>query len=128
MKKLMNILIVFIAINLLLLLIVGLCYNSLVVKGAYVLFSTTALIYLVCLLYGLIEDYIILIKARISKKKKQDRGTEGRNLTIKTQMIDIDGTYEVLFHGPSLKHCINQANEWANKYNCVLKAMSIFQR
>lgn len=128
MKKLMNILIVFIAINLLLLLIIGLCYNSLVVKGAYVLFSTTALIYLVCLLYGLIEDYIILIKARISKKKKQDRGTEGRNLTIKTQMIDIDGTYEVLFHGPSLKHCINQANEWANKYNCVLKAMSIFQR
>ncbi len=124
----MNILIVFIAINLLLLLIIGLCYNSLVVKGAYVLFSTTALIYLVCLLYGLIEDYIILIKARISKKKKQDRGTEGRNLTIKTQMIDIDGTYEVLFHGPSLKHCINQANEWANKYNCVLKAMSIFQR
>ena len=128
MKKLMNILIVFIAINLLLLLIVGLCYNSIVVKGAYVLFSTTALIYLVCLLYGLIEDYIILVKARISKKKKQDRGTEGRNLTLKTQMIDIDGTYEVLFHGPSLKHCINQANEWANKYNCVLKAMSISQR
>ena len=128
MKKLMNILIVFIAINLLLILIVGLCYNSLVVKGAYVLFSTTALIYLVCLLYGLIEDYIILVKAHISKKKKQDRGTEGRNLTIKTQMIDIDGTYEVLFHGPSLKHCINQANAWADKYNCVLKAMSIFQR
>ena len=128
MKKLMNILIVFIAINLLLLLIVGLCYNSHIAKGAYVLFSTTALIYLVCLLYSLIEDYIILVKARISKKKKQDRGTEGRNLTIKTQMIDIDGTYEVLFHGPSLKHCINQANAWADKYNCVLKAMSIFQR
>lgn len=128
MKKLMNILIVFIAINLLLLLIVGLCYNSLVVKGAYILFSTTALIYLVCLLYGLIEDYIILIKARISKKKKQDRGTEGRNLTIKTQMLDIDGTYEVLFHGKSLDHCISQANAWADKYNCVLKAMSIFQR
>ena len=128
MKKLMNILIVFIAINLLLLLIVGLCYNSFVVKGAYILFSMIALIYLVCLLYCLIEDYIILIKAHISKKKKQDRGTEGRNLTIKTQMIDIDGTYEVLFHGPSLKHCINQANAWADKYNCVLKTMSISQR
>ena len=128
MKKLMNILIVFIAINLLLILIVGLCYNSLVVKGAYVLFSTTTLIYLVCLLYGLIKDYIILIKARISKKKKQDRGTEGRNLTLKAQMTDIDGTYEVLFYGPSLKHCINQANNWANKYNCVLTAMSISQR
>ena len=128
MKKLMNILIVFIAINLLLLLIVGLCYNSLVVKGAYVLFSTTALIYLVCLLYGLIEDYIILVKARISKKKKQDRGTEGRNLTLKTQMLDIDGTYEVLFHGKSLDYCVSQANAWADKYNCVLKAMSISQR
>ena len=128
MKKLMNILIVFIAINLLLLLIVGLCYNSLVVKGADVLFSTTALIYLVCLLYGLIEDYIILVKARISKKKKQDRGTEGRNLTLKTQMLDIDGTYEVLFYGPSLNHCIKQAEAWADKYNCVLKAMSIFHR
>ena len=128
MKKLMNILIVFIAINLLLILIVGLCYNSFVVKGAYILFSTTALIYLVCLLYGLIEDYIILIKTRISKKKKQDRGTEGRNLTIKTQMTDIDGTYEVLFSGPSLKHCISQANDWAYEYNCVLTAMSISQR
>ena len=128
MKKLMNILIVFIAINLLLLLIIGLCYNSIVVKGAYVLFSTTALIYLVCLLYGLIEDYIILVKARISKKKKQDRGTEGRNLTLKTQMLDIDGTYEVLFHGKSLDHCVSQANAWADKYNCVLKAMSISQR
>lgn len=128
MKKLMNILIVFIAINLLLILIVGLCYNSPVVKGAYVLFSTTALIYLVCLLYCLIEDYIILVKAHISKKKKQDRGTERRNLTIKTQMLDIDGTYEVLFHGKSLDHCVSQANAWADKYNCVLKAMSIFQR
>ena len=128
MKKLINILIVFIAINLLLLLIVGLCYNSSVAKGAYALFSAIALIYLVCILYDLIEGYIALVKAHSSKKKKQDRGTEGRNLTIKTQMIDIDGTYEVLFHGPSLKHCINQANAWADKYNCVLKAMSIFQR
>ena len=34
MKKLMNILIVFIAIHLLLLLIVGLCYNSLVNLGS----------------------------------------------------------------------------------------------
>ena len=128
MKKLMNILIVFIAINLLLLLIVGLCYNSLVVKGAYILFSTIALIYLICVLYDLIEGYIALVKARISKKKKQDRGTEGRNLTLKAQMIDIDGTYEVLFYGPSLNYCISQANAWADKYNCVLKAMSIFQR
>lgn len=128
MKKLMNILIVFIAINLLLLLIVGLCYNSFVVKGAYILFSTVALIYLVCLLCGLIEDYIILVKSHSSKKKKQDRGTEGRNLTIKAQMIDIDGTYEVSFHGKSLDHCVNQANAWADKYNCVLKAMSISQR
>lgn len=128
MKKLMNILIVFIAINLLLLLIVGLCYNSPVAKDAYVLFSVTALIYLVCLLYSLIEDYISLVKIRISKKKKQDRGTEGRNLTIKTQMLDIDGTYEVLFHGKSLDHCVSQANAWADKYNCVLKAMSISQR
>lgn len=128
MKKLMNILIVFIAINFLLLLTVGLCYNSPVAKVAYVLFSAIALIYLVCLLYCLIEDYIILIKARISKKKKQDRGTEGRNLTLKTQMLDIDGTYEVLFHGKSLDHCVSQANAWADKYNCVLKAMSIFQR
>lgn len=128
MKKLMNILIVFIAINLLLILIVGLCYNSSIAKGAYALFSAIALIYLVCLLYGLIENYIILIKERISKKKKQDRGTEGRNITLKTQMTDIDGTYEVLFYGPSLKHCISQANNWADKYNCVLTAMSISQR
>ena len=128
MKKLMNILIVFIAINLLLLLIVGLCYNSLVVKGAYALFSAIALIYLICLLYGLIEDYIILVKAHISKKKKQDRGTEGQNLILKTQMTDIDGTYEVLFYGPSLKHCISQANDWADNYSCVLKSMSISQR
>ena len=128
MKKLMNILIVFIAINLLLLLIVGLCYNSIVAKYAYVLFSTTALIYLICVLYDLIEGYIALVKARISKKKKQDRGTEGRNLTLKTQMLDIDGTYEVLFYGPSLNHCIKQAEAWADKYNCVLKAMSISQR
>ena len=63
-----------------------------------------------------------------SKKKKQDRGTEGRNLTLKTQMLDIDGTYEVLFYGPSLNHCIKQAEAWADKYNCVLKAMSISQR
>ena len=128
MKKLMNILIVFIAINLLLLLIVGLCYNSLVVKGAYALFSVTTLIYLVCLLYDLIEGYIALVKAHSSKKKKQDRGTEGRNLILKTQMTDIDGTYEVLFYGKSLDHCVNQANAWANKYNCVLTAMSISQR
>ena len=128
MKKLMNILIVFIAINLLLILIVGLCYNSLVVKGAYILFSTTALIYLICILYDLIEGYIHLIKAHSSKKKKQDRGTEGRNLTLKTQMTDIDGTYEVLFYGKSLDHCVSQANAWADKYNCVLTAMSISQR
>ena len=128
MKKLMNILIVFIAINLLLLLIVGLCYNSPVAKGAYVLFSAITLIYLICLLYDLIEGYIALIKAHISKKKKQDRGTEGRNLTIKTQMLDIDGTYEVLFYGKSLDHCVSQANAWADKYNCVLKSMSISQR
>ena len=128
MKKLMNILIVFIAINLLLLLIVGLCYNSPVAKGAYILFSVTTLIYLVCLLYDLIEDYIALIKAHSSKKKKQDRGTEGRNLTLKTQMLDIDGTYEVLFYGKSLDHCVSQANAWADKYNCVLKSMSISQR
>ena len=104
MKKLMNILIVFIAINLLLLLIVGLCYNSPVSKSAYALFSTIALIYLVCVLYDLIEGYITLVKAHSSKKKKQDRGTEGRNLTIKAQMLDIDGTYEVLFYGKSLDH------------------------
>ena len=128
MKKLMNILIVFIAINLLLILTVGLCYNSPIAKGAYALFSAIALVYLVCLLYDLIEGYIILVKARISKKKKQDRGTEGRNLTLKTQMLDIDGTYEVLFYGPSLNHCIKQAEAWANKYNCVLKTMSISQR
>ena len=128
MKKLIKILIVFTAINLLLILTVGLCYNSPVAKGTYALFSAIALIYLVCVLYDLIEGYIALIKAHSSKKKKQDRRTEGRNLTLKTQMLDIDGTYEVLFHGPSLKHCINQANEWADKYNCVLKAMSIFQR
>lgn len=125
MKKLMNILIVFIAINLLLLLIVGLCYNSPVAKGTYVLFSVTTLIYLIRLLYTLIEGYIALVKTHSSKKKKQDRGTEGRNLTLKTQMIDIDGTYEVLFYGPSLNYCIKQAEAWANKYNCVLKAMSI---
>ena len=128
MKKLMNILIVFIAINLLLLLIVGLCYNSPIAKGAYILFSVTTLIYLVCLLYDLIEGYITLVKTHSSKKKKQNRGTEGRNLTIKAQMLDIDGTYEVLFYGKSLDHCISQANAWADKYNCVLKAMSIFQR
>ena len=128
MKKLMNILIVFIAINLLLILIVGLCYNSPIAKGAYILFSVTTLIYLICLLYDLIESYIALVKTHSSKKKKQDRGTEGRNLTIKAQMLDIDGTYEVLFYGKSLDHCISQANAWADKYNCVLKAMSIFQR
>ena len=128
MKKLMNILIVFIAINLLLLLIVGLCYNSPVAKGAYILFSAVISIYLICLLCDLIKDYVDLVKAHNSKKKKQDRGTEGRNLTLKTQMTDIDGTYEVLFYGPSLKHCISQANDWANKYNCVLTAMSISQR
>ena len=128
MKKLINILVVFITINLLLLLIVGLCYNSPIVKGAYVLFSTIALIYLVCLLCCLIEDYIILVKAHISKKKKQDRGTEGQNLILKTQMTDKDGTYEVMFYGPSLKHCISQANDWADNYDCVLKAMSISQR
>ena len=128
MKKLMNILIVFIAINLLLLLIVGLCYNSPIAKGAYILFSVTTLIYLICLLYDLIESYIALVKTHSSKKKKQDRGTEGRNLTIKAQMLDIDGTYEVLFYGKSLDHCISQANAWADKYNCVLKAMSISQR
>ena len=125
MKKLMNILIVFIAINLLLILTVSLCYNSPVAKGAYVLFSITTLVYLVCLLYDLIKDYIALVKAHNSKKKKQDRGTEGRNLTLKTQMVDIDGTYEVLFYGPSLNYCIKQAEVWADKYNCVLKAMSI---
>ena len=128
MKKLMNSLIVFITINLLLILIVGLCYNSPIAKGAYILFSVTTLIYLVCLLYDLIEGYIALVKTHSSKKKKQDRGTEGRNLTIKAQMLDIDGTYEVLFYGKSLDHCISQANAWADKYNCVLKAMSIFQR
>ena len=128
MKKLMNILIVFIAINLLLLLIVGLCYNSPVAKGAYALFSVTTLIYLVCLLYDLIEGYIALVKTHSSKKKKQNRGTEGRNLTIKAQMLDIDGTYEVLFYGKSLDHCISQANDWADNYNCVLTAMSISQR
>ena len=128
MKKLMNILIVFIAINLLLILIVGLCYNSPIAKGAYILFSVTTLIYLVCLLYDLIEGYIALVKTHSSKKKKQDRGTEGRNLTIKAQMLDIDGTYEVLFYGKSLDHCVSQANAWADKYNCVLKSMSISQR
>ena len=128
MKKLMNILIVFIAINLLLILIVGLCYNSPIAKGAYILFSVTTLIYLVCLLYDLIEGYIALVKTHSSKKKKQDRGTEGRNLTLKTQMLDIDGTYEVLFYGKSLDHCVSQANAWADKYNCVLKSMSISQR
>ena len=128
MKKLMNILIVFIAINLLLILTVGLCYNSPIAKGAYALFSAIALIYLICVLYDLIEGYIALIKAHSFKKKKQNRGTEGRNLTLKTQMTDIDGTYEVLFYGPSLKHCISQANDWADKYNCVLTAMSISQR
>ena len=128
MKKFINILIVFIAITLLLLMIVGLCYNSPVAKCAYALFSVTTLIYLICLLYDLIEGYIALVKTHNSKKKKQDRGTEGRNLTLKTQMIDIDGTYEVLFYGPSLNHCVNQANAWAEKHNCVLKAMSISQR
>lgn len=127
MKKLMNILIVFITINLLLILIIGLCYNSPIAKGAYILFSVTTLIYLVCLLYDLIEGYIALVKTHSSKKKKQNRGTEGRNLTIKAQMLDIDGTYEVLFYGKSLDHCISQANAWADKYNCVLKAMSISQ-
>lgn len=128
MKKLMNILTVFIAIILLLILAVSLCYNSPVAKGAYVLFSAVTSVYLVCLLCDLVKDYIALVKAHNSKKKKQDRGTEGRNLTLKTQMIDIDGTYEVLFYGPSLNHCVNQANAWAEKHNCVLKAMSIFQR
>ena len=124
----MNILTVFIAIILLLILAVSLCYNSPVAKGAYVLFSAVTSVYLVCLLCDLVKDYIALVKAHNSKKKKQDRGTEGRNLTLKTQMIDIDGTYEVLFYGPSLNHCVNQANAWAEKHNCVLKAMSIFQR
>ena len=128
MKKLMNILTTFIAIILLLILLVSLCYNSPVAKGAYVLFTATTLGYLVCLLYDLIKDYIALVKAHNSKKKKQDRGTEGRNLTLKTQMIAIAGTYEVLFYGPSLNHCVNQANAWAEKHNCVLKAMSISQR
>lgn len=128
MKKLMNILITFIATNLLLLLIVGLCYNSFVTKGIYILFSAIISIYLICLLCDLIKDYIDLIKSHISKKKKQDKGTEGRNLTIKAQMIDIDGTYEVLFHGKSLNHCVSQANAWAEKHNCVLKTMSISQR
>lgn len=128
MKKLMNILTTFIAIILLLILAVSLCYNSPVAKGAYVLFSVVTSIYLICLLCDLVKDYIALVKAHNSKKKKQDRGTEGRNLTLKTQMIDIDGTYEVLFYGPSLNHCVNQANAWAEKHNCVLKAMSISQR
>ena len=128
MKKLMNILIVFIAINLLLILTVSLYYNSPVAKGAYVVFSAMTLVYLVCLLYDLIKDYIALVKAHNSKKKKQDRGTEGQNLILKTQMTDVDGTYEVLFSGPSLKHCISQANDWADNYNCVLTAMSISQR
>ena len=128
MKKLMNILIVFIAIILLLILTVGLCYNSPVAKGAYALFSATTLVYLVCLLYDLIKGYIALVQAYSSKKKKQDRGTEERNLTLRTQMIDIDGTYEVMFYGPSLNHCVNQANAWAEKHNCVLKAMSVCQR
>lgn len=125
MKKLMNILITFIAIILLLILTVSLCYNQLVAKGIYILFSAVTSIYLICLLYDLIKDYIDLVKAHNSKKKKQDRGTEGRNLTLKAQMIDIDGTYEVLFRGKSLDHCVSQANAWADKYNCVLKAMSI---
>lgn len=128
MKKLINILITFIAIILLLILAVSLCYNSPVAKGAYVLFSAMTSVYLVCLLCDLVKDYIALVKAHNSKKKKQNRGTEGRNLTLKTQMIDIDGTYEVLFYGPSLNHCVNQANAWAEKHNCVLKAMSIYQR
>lgn len=128
MKKLMNILTVLIAIILLLLLTVSLCYNSPVAKGAYILFSIVTLVYLVCLLYSLIEGYIALVKAHNSKKKKQNRGTEGRNLTLRTQMIDIDGTYEVLFYGSSLNHCVNQANAWAEKHNCVLKTMSISQR
>lgn len=127
MKKLINILITFIAIILLLILAVSLCYNSPVAKGIYVLFSAMLSVYLVCLLCDLIKEYIDLVKAHNSKKKKQDRGTEGRNLTLKTQMIDIDGTYEVLFYGPSLNHCVNQANAWAEKHNCVLKAMSISQ-
>lgn len=128
MKKLINILITFIAIILLLILAVSLCYNSPVAKGIYVLFSAMLSVYLVCLLCDLIKEYIDLVKAHNSKKKKQDRGTEGRNLTLKTQMIDIDGTYEVLFYGPSLNHCVNQANAWADKHNCVLKSMSISQR
>ena len=128
MKKLTNILIVLITIILLLLLAVSLCYNSPVAKGAYVLFSAVTSVYLTCLLCDLIKDYIALVKAYSSKKKKQDRGTEGRNLTLRTQMIDIDGTYEVMFYGPSLNHCVNQANAWAEKHNCVLKAMSICQR
>ena len=128
MKKLMNILITFIAIILLLILAVSLCYNSPVAKGAYVLFSAMLSVYLVCLLCDLIKEYIDLVKIHNSKKKKQDRGTEGRNLTLRTQMIDIDGTYEVLFYGPYLNHCVNQANAWAEKHNCVLKAMSISQR
>lgn len=128
MKKLINILTVLIAIILLLILAVSLCYNSPVAKCTYVLLSVATLVYLVCLWYDLIRGYVALVQAHNSKKKKQDRGTEGRNLTLKTQMIDIDGTYEVLFYGPSLNHCINQANTWADKYNCVLKAMSISQR
>ena len=128
MKKLINILTVLIAIILLLLLTVSLCYNSPVAKGAYVLLSVATLVYLVCLWYDLIRGYVALVQAHNSKKKKQDRGTEGRNLTLKTQMIDIDETYEVLFYGPSLNHCVNQANAWAEKHNCVLKAMSISQR
>lgn len=128
MKKLINILTTFIAIILLLILAVSLCYNSPVAKGAYVLFSAMLSVYLVCLLCDLTKEYIALVKAHNSKKKKLDRGTEGRNLTLKTQMIDIDGTYEVMFYGPSLNHCVNQANAWAEKHNCVLKAMSISQR
>lgn len=128
MKKLINILIVLITIILLLLLAVSLCYNSPVAKAVYVIASATTSVYLVCLLCDLIKDYIALVKAHNSKKKKQDRGTEGRNLTLRTQMIDIDGTYEVMFYGPSLNHCVNQANAWAEKHNCVLKAMSVCQR
>lgn len=128
MKKLINILTVLIAIILLLILAVSLCYNSPVAKCTYVIFTATTSVYLVCVLCDLVKDYIALVKAHNSKKKKQDRGTEGRTLTLKTQMIDIDGTYEVLFYGPSLNHCVNQANVWAEKHNCVLKAMSISQR
>ena len=128
MKKLINILIVLITIILLLLLAVSLCYNSPVAKAVYVIASATISVYLTCLLCDLIRGYVALVQAHNSKKKKQDRGTEGRNLTLRTQMIDIDGTYEVLFYGPSLNHCVNQANVWAEKHNCVLKAMSVCQR